>query len=88
MRVIDAWEYLKRLVPEGLNEDLYKIVSYNVKNSNLSDAQVQMIKGTEYFKLWNKAVHGMLTEKEEYLRKRPRPVSGRQSKAKRGRNEL
>ena len=85
MRVIDAWEYLKRLVPEGQPADLYKSVSYDVKNSNLSDAQVKMIKSTEYFKLWNNAVHGMSTEKEEYIRKRARPSGRVQSKAKRTR---
>jgi len=86
MRVIDAWEYLKRLVPEGLTENLYKAVSYDVKNSNLSDAQVKIIRSTEYFKLWNNAVHGMSTEKEEYIRKRARPSGRVQSKAKRTRS--
>ena len=87
-QVISAWEYLKRLVPEGLNEDLYKVVSYDVKNSGFSDAQVKIIKSTEYFKLWDKAVHGMHTEKEEYVRKRPPPSGRVKSKAKRGRSEL
>ncbi len=87
-QVISAWEYLKRLVPEGLNEDLYKVVSYNVKNSGFSDAQVKMIKSTEYFLLWANAVHGMNTEKTEYVRKRARPSGRVKSKAKRGRSEL
>ena len=87
-QVISAWEYLKRLVPEGLNEDLYKSVSYDVKNSGFSDAQVKMIRSTEYFKLWDNAVHGMHTEKEEYVRKRARPSGRVKSKAKRGRSEL
>jgi len=76
------------LVPEGLNEDLYKMVSYDVKSSGFSDAQVKMIKSTEYFLLWANAVHGMNTEKTEYVRKRPPPSGRVKSKAKRGRSEL